>query len=107
MRCRSKNACAHLFEHVLLSPMWLSAMTGYMALSEPTLRLEVRSFIGRDNLRACDLIVRDGDRIRLSENACFPINDDPALFARMHIGQGCEIVPKPGCEWWSAAACKS
>jgi uncharacterized RDD family membrane protein YckC len=52
--------------YVLVTPAWLSAMTGYQATMDPLLRID-RSYVLFENLEPCKWAIIDGSRIGFDE----------------------------------------
>lgn len=58
--------------YVLLTPTWMSAMTGYQSLNTPMLRVNDTSYVNALDVPVCSFVVHDGHRVGLSEDACVP-----------------------------------
>ena len=52
--------------YVLVTPVWLSAMTGYQATMDPLLRFD-RNYVLFTNLEPCEWGIIDGSRIGFDE----------------------------------------
>lgn len=56
--------------YVLLVPTWISAMTGYTALSEPMTRLDDNTVVDPNRMKPCDAVEFDGERVGMANNTC-------------------------------------
>nr|OQO24126.1 hypothetical protein B0A51_07549 [Rachicladosporium sp. CCFEE 5018] len=61
---------------VMITPTWLSAMTGYQALQTPVMPWMNDTYISLDNLSSCVMLIADGDRVGLGQNYCVGFDGD-------------------------------
>ncbi|OQO09543.1 hypothetical protein B0A48_04945 [Cryoendolithus antarcticus] len=80
---------------VIMTPTWLSAMTGYQAMQVPVMPWKNDTYISLDNLSACVILIADGDRVGLSQNYCVGYDGDLFRDLKSYTASFGPLVPSP------------
>lgn len=80
--------------YILLVPTWVSAMTGYMALSTPMVSLDGNTFMHSTSVKPCGWMLLDGGRIGKANSTCLSsLAEIPGMQqCRLTCGRSCESV---------------